>query len=331
MPEEARPIGVFDEWSKLREVLVGDGSRFTLPRWSPDWGRYHGYEELLKGQEGVRLSDAFPESGKGMVEQTEGLVKVLEANGVVVHRPRLLTDAEIAVRPVGLASQFARDPQIVIGKNIIETNLRMAFRNKEHLGFEQVLRNRLEHDSDARHVRMPETTPMLPGETDDDFLSDPRPFIEGGDTFVIGKNILVGFSSLASSPAGVAWLQRYLGPDGYRVHIVPLTSEWLHLDCIFSVIREGLCMCYLDGLKDARLPDAIKDWEVIVATADEAHALGTNTVCLEPGVVLIGAEHKRLIKEIEKRSCEVIPVPFDKPSEWGGGIRCSTHPLLRES
>jgi hypothetical protein len=48
---------------------------------------------------------------------------------------------------------------------------------------------------------MPEATAVLPGETDDDFLRDPRPFLEGGDTFVIGKDVLIGFSSLASSPS----------------------------------------------------------------------------------------------------------------------------------
>ena len=154
-----------------------------------------------------------------------------------------------------------------------------------------------------------------------------RPFLEGGDTFVLGKDILVGFSSLGSSPAGAAW---YLEPDGYRVHLVPLTAEWLHLDCMFAVVREGLCMCFMQGLKEGRLPVPIKDWEVIEATAGEARTLGCNTICLEPGAVLIGAEHKRLIAEIEKRGVSVVAIPFDKPSELGGGIRCSTHPLLRE-
>jgi N-dimethylarginine dimethylaminohydrolase len=85
----------------------------------------------------------------------------------------------------------------------------------------------------------------------------------------------------------------------------------------------------MPGLKDGRLPPPIKDWEVIEATAEEAHTLGCNTVCLEPGVVLIGAEHRRLVTEIERRGASAVPVPFDKPSEIGGGIRCSTHPLLR--
>jgi N-dimethylarginine dimethylaminohydrolase len=85
----------------------------------------------------------------------------------------------------------------------------------------------------------------------------------------------------------------------------------------------------MQGLKEGQLPAPVKDWEVIEATAEEAHSLGCNTICLEPGVVIIGAEHKRLIREIEKRGVLVVAIPFDKPSELGGGIRCSTHPLLR--
>ena len=137
MPTQARPMGVFNEWGKLREVLVGDSARCVFPRWSPDWGRYHGFKAMLHGLEGVPLQQAMPERAKGMREQTEALASVLEDHGVVVHRPRPLTDMEIAASPVGLFNQFVRDAQIVIGKHVIETNLRMMFRCKEHLAYEQ--------------------------------------------------------------------------------------------------------------------------------------------------------------------------------------------------
>jgi hypothetical protein len=137
MPTHTHPMGVFNEWGKLREVLVGDSARCVFPRWSPDWGRYHGFKTMLHGLEGVSLQQAMPERAKGMVEQTEALAGVLEEHGVIVHRPRPLTDIEIAASPVGLINQFVRDAQIVIGKHVIETNLRMMFRCKEHLAYEQ--------------------------------------------------------------------------------------------------------------------------------------------------------------------------------------------------
>ncbi len=326
-----QPIGVWNEWGKLREVLVGNAAQMVFPRWSPDWGRYHGQKEALAGLEGRTWKDVAPENTAGQIEQTNTLAKALEGCGVVVHRPRALSVGDMAAGPVvGYAGQWCRDPRVVIGKHVIETNLRNMCRNKEHLAFDRTFASRVEQDPDARHVRMPAVSPDLPGKTEAEFLADPRPFIEGGDTFVLGKDILVGVSSLASSPAGIAWLQRYLGPEGYRVHAVPLTADWLHLDCMFAVVREGLCVCYMGGLKDGGLPEPIKNWDVIEATAEEAHALGCNTICLEPNVVVIGAEHGRLIKEIEKRGARTLTVPFEQPSRWGGGIRCSTHPLARD-
>ena len=35
MPTRARPMGVFNEWGKLREVLVGESAGCVFPRWSP--------------------------------------------------------------------------------------------------------------------------------------------------------------------------------------------------------------------------------------------------------------------------------------------------------
>lgn len=323
-------FGVYNEWGRLREVIVGNNIHDTFPRWSPDWGRYHGYKELLAGLEGVRAETAFPEQIRGARQQTDALARLFEDNGVIVHRPRPLTDEEISATPVGVIAQFARDSIIVIGQNVIETNLRMIFRAKEHLGYADLFRDRLSNEDDVRHVRMPDISPVLTGKTDVDFLLDPRPFIEGGDTFILGKDILVGFSSLASSPAGVSWLQRYLKPEGYQVHTVPLTSEWLHLDCAFSVLREGLCMCFMGCLREGQLPEVLAEWEVIEATADEAHTLGCNTISLDPNTIIIGAEHKRLIREIEKRGMNVLPTPFEMPSALGGAIRCSTHPLARD-
>ena len=64
MSTQARPMGVFNEWGKLREVLVGDSSHCVFPRWSPDWGRYHGFKTMLKGLEGVSLQQAMPERAK---------------------------------------------------------------------------------------------------------------------------------------------------------------------------------------------------------------------------------------------------------------------------
>ena len=42
---EAHPIGVFNEWGRLREVLVGNIAHDVVPKWSPDWGHSHGFRD----------------------------------------------------------------------------------------------------------------------------------------------------------------------------------------------------------------------------------------------------------------------------------------------
>jgi N-dimethylarginine dimethylaminohydrolase len=47
--------------------------------------------------------------------------------------------------------------------------------------------------------------------------------------------------------------------------------------------------------------------------------------------LLIAEEHSRLIKELEKRKANVVSgFRLNIMSKWGGGIRCATHPLLRD-
>jgi hypothetical protein len=79
----------------------------------------------------------------------------------------------------------------------------------------------LSEDPAARQVRMPDTTPVLSGETEDDFLNDPRPFVEGGDTFVLGKDTVAPAPVLAQlskkTPcAGTAGINAHLRWCGFR-------------------------------------------------------------------------------------------------------------------
>jgi N-dimethylarginine dimethylaminohydrolase len=117
---------------------------------------------------------------------------------------------------------------------------------------------------------------------------------------------------------------------GYRSTNVALTKNWLHLDCIFAVVRRGPCICDTSGLKNG-LPSILADWEVIPATPEEAHALGCDTMCLDENVVLMAQEHTRLITELERRQATVVTgFRMDIASQWGGGIRCASHPLHRD-
>ncbi|MGW4340570.1 dimethylarginine dimethylaminohydrolase family protein [Rhodococcus koreensis] len=326
------PIGVSNEWGKLGEVIVG-----VLPEDALVPAPTHFcYEylapatlELLQQRQGQLLKDVAPEAFDGTTRQLDGLVKAYEDAGVQVHRGRPWTPEEqqyLAYLAPGGFPVFVRDPILVIGKHVIELAVKTPFRRRDVFSVRDVLQRRVTEDPHAHYVSMPPPSPVTPTRRSD----GPGPFLEGGDIFVMGDDVLVGNSGLASDQAGIAWLQRYLGPEGYRVHEVALTTNWLHLDCILAVVRRGLCICDTSGLARG-LPAILKEWEVIPATPEEAHALGCNTMCLEENVVLMAQEHTRLIGELERRQATVVSgFRMDIASQWGGGIRCASHPLSRE-
>lgn len=326
---------VYNEWGRLREVFIGAPLKDRIGEWSPDYGRYvgfHSLKPLLTKHSGELYEDHIPDRVQRAIEQTDAYAKALEDYGIKVHRPRFLSEKEAGMLPLGFNQQSPRDMLAVIGKHIIETNMRTAFRNKEILGYQEFLRDYVDQHPEVQHVRMPFATPDIPGDTPEDWDNDPRPLLAGGDLFRFGKDILVGHATNDSSPGGIKWLQRYLGPEGYRVHEVPLDPKWIHLDCVLFILKEGLAVLHQEGLKGGldAFPPFLRKWDFIPATEEEAKNLGCNGLCLEPGVAFMGAEHTRIRKEIEKRGVKVLAVPFDGPSYFGGGPRCASHELIRD-
>ena len=110
--------------------------------------------------------------------------------------------------------------------------------------------------------------PAVPSPEEDGGGWGPGPFIEGGDVFLLGRDIYVGVSGNATNPAGVRWLQQYLG-DGYRVHPIRLTETFLHLDCCLATLRPGLAIVCRDAFVDG-LPDFLDGWTLLDVSLEDA-------------------------------------------------------------
>ena len=103
----------------------------------------------------------------------------------------------------------------------------------------------------------------------------------------------------------------------------------MYLDCALSLLRPGLALICREWIQN-ELPDSIMNWTFIDVTPKEAASLGCNGLPLNPETTLIGAQHKRIIKEVREHKHEVIEVPYAVPSFMGGALRCSSQPILRE-
>ena len=316
------PFGVHHEWGKLREVVIGisPAEDFIVfheesARWmTPD------VAEFSRENAGRRLIDIDADWALRIERQVDALAELLAREGVAVHRPqRLRGDERTFLAPNGEGAQlFARDGVIVVADHVIDASLRLKCRQRERFGLRPIIQGAVQ----KRGARWSSVPLGSPGCVD-------GPFLEGGDTLLNGYEVYVGISGCASDLAGADWLQALLG-NRYRVLPVAMKSNVLHLDCCLALVGPGLLIYCPEKLIDG-LPTALRDWDKISVSVDEATRLATNGLIIESGRMIVDADNSRVIDELRRRGIDVIPLPFDGPIRLGGGLRCAHHPLLRES
>ncbi|MBP2191479.1 dimethylarginine dimethylaminohydrolase family protein [Nocardia goodfellowii] len=325
MIAESMDVRVDSEFAPLRSVVVSQ-SEFRAPASAAILGHSMPVEpsavEILEAVWGKDFGEVYSEKQAAWEAERDELAAVLTRYGVEVLRPRLFDDAEkAAAGETGYANFFVRDPWFTVGEHVIEGVLQFPHRRMEVLPSRQLLLDRV-LPSAARYVSLPqpEAAPLgHPGA---------GPFLEGGDVLVLGTEVFVGCSGMATNELGYRWLAKYLTPFGFTVSKVELPAHVLHLDCAISLIRDGL-MIACPARLPAGLPAALRDWEQIEVSEDEAAAMGTNGLPIDSRTYITDPEFERVGKELEARGITVEYIDFSVSRLFGGAFRCSTQPLLR--
>lgn len=322
-----KEIKVHHEWGRLKEAVVGTAESLRVPNWSDEYEFLTPeFQQFVKDNQGKPLGEAAPEMLEQSIAQMDAFAALLESEGVIVHRAKPLTPDEelyLAVYKAGIQQCFTRDPLLVIGNNVIETSMLEFERRKERFGIRRAIHDRL-IDSNANWVSMPQAAPVRGAEG-----HGPGPFLEGGDVLLVGRDIYVGYSGHATNPAGIQWLQRFLGPE-YRVHPIRLKRGFLHLDVVLSLPRPGLAIVCRDGFMDG-LPDFLDGWDLIDVSVEDTTRLACNGLVLDKETYIYAEEHEWLGEALAKHGQRVLTVRYDIISQYGGSFRCSHHPLVRES
>lgn len=322
--QEYPPVYVESEFAPLKRAIVSQ-SEFTdsvLPI-----SQYYLPLEYLEASGAERRGDwvyLHPDRAvfEEMAREREELAALLESYGVEVLRPRKLTEDEIALATLpegpthgkGLSNFFVRDPFIVIGDHVIESNFRKEYRRFEALTARDLF------EGSASYVGLPVS----------DFSdTEAGPFLEGGDVLVYHKKIFVGNSGYGSNSAGIRWLKDYLEPYGYEVEEVRLRGHILHLDCAMSLVREGLMIVCEDSFVEG-IPEAFRDWDRILVPEADAVRLAVNGLAVNPDVYVTDIEFRDTIgKELEARGVKVEYLDFWATRMSAGSVHCSAQPLLR--
>ncbi|MCQ2524235.1 MAG: arginine deiminase family protein [Lachnospiraceae bacterium] len=155
--------------------------------------------------------------------------------------------------------------------------------------------------------------------------------IEGGSFSMLDPHTAIVGRSVRINDEGIEQLRALLSYQGIELIVLDMPAYYIHLDEAFVPLDRNkvlvstfiLPFWFLKMLKE-------RGYELIETDRDDP-MLTNNCIALEPGKVLFSEKGVKTMKNLEKAGLDVIPVDISEINKLGGGIHCSTLPLLRDS
>ncbi len=288
-------VNSFDEWSSLKEVIVGSPISYESQDLElsfklffhdvafrsfcyPYYGEKEGQKKISSETSSTRkFGKKYLEE---LTEDVEELIETLEVLGVKVHKPMTLS------RPIKFKTPYweatcipalnVRDQAIIVGNEIIETSPQIRARY-----FENDLLKPIFYDyfhQGAKWTTMPRPI-MTDRSFDKSYVSgNPNPSIEdvyaqnisefdiGYEMMIdaaqcirLGKDIIVNVAT-ENHLLGYRWLERHLG-DRFRLHRMNRLAD-SHIDSIVLPLRPGKLLLRSPKFLD-KLPEFLQKWDII--------------------------------------------------------------------
>ncbi|MDL2264190.1 hypothetical protein LJC31_06010 [Synergistaceae bacterium OttesenSCG-928-I11] len=155
--------------------------------------------------------------------------------------------------------------------------------------------------------------------------------IEGGDMHFIDPHTLCVGVGARSSLEGCASAQKLMDRFGVKVVPVDFEYKYLHLDLLFVIVADKVCLACEVGLPDA-FEKMMKDrnFDIIRVSEKEAMELKCNVLSLGDGRVLSSKGNDNVNAALRARGFEVYDPSLSMFTLGGGGPRCLTFPLERD-
>ena len=301
-------ISSYNEWDRLREIVVGTATNANWPVHDPVF-RAEAETTLWK--------DTPPPSGpvpQWIVDETnedlEDLCTILRKAGVIVHRP---TDLDF-VNLDGLYNYCPRDRLLIAGDIIVDCNMHYPCRNIETQALQAVT-------AGNKILEMPKES---------DFVLDAANVCRLNDT-------LLYLESASGNRAAAVWLDAHL--PNWTVETCNFYAG-VHIDSTVIPVREGLVLLNGTRVNEQNCPTVFEHWEKIYVDHVVAQGfyqypyaskwIAMNMLVIDPATVIVDKHQTQLIHTLEQHKFTVIPHELRHSRTLGGGFHCVTLDTWRQ-
>lgn len=334
-------VNVHTEWEPLEEVIVGRPNNARIAR--QDKGLFAVEYRDYKTVENIP-SGPYP---RHIIEETEEdlceLIGTFEKLGVCVRRPDIWDHSQTHSTPDWLTdgqyNYCPRDLFVAVGQTLIEAPMTLRARQTETLSYKAVLMDYLRSGSrwvSAPRPRLADGMYLLGG--DELAIGEDEPVFDAANVLRVGRDLLYLISD-SGNRCGAQWLQTFLGPD-YRVRAYDNIYTGTHVDTTITLVRPGLVVVNAERIGPRNLPEMFRDWEVVylsdvvdigyTGTSYASVWIGLNFMMVTPDLAIVERRQTPLIRELEKRGIEVIPLQLRHARTLGGGFHCVTLDVRRK-
>ena len=155
---------------------------------------------------------------------------------------------------------------------------------------------------------------------------------EGGSfAWLNGKTAVIG-RSIRVNDDGIAQIAEVLKYQGVALIVVDLCGYDIHIDGHFLMVDVDLALIWPRGLPYSFL-ERLGDLGIrTIEMTPEDNGWIVNGLAVRPGrVIMPEGISARTRDALEGHGVEIVTLPYDKVQLNGGGIHCSTCPLIRDS
>jgi len=155
--------------------------------------------------------------------------------------------------------------------------------------------------------------------------------VEGGSFAWLNSRTAVIGRSIRVNDEGIAQVAEVLKHQGVELIVVDLSGYDIHIDGHFLMVDVDLALVWPRGLPFAFL-EKLKELGIrTVEMTSEDNGWIVNGLAVRPGRVLMPEGiSDRTRNALCRHGVEIVTLPYDRVQLNGGGIHCSTCPLIRD-